>query len=215
MAVNPKLVKLAHDKLVDDLCSADPVNVKYAIESGLDVTEFNQNNVPLRNALYWAKYYRRTAIIIGIDSVQGGNDARRADQWAEIVRLLKAKGAVDGNADIKEALDPKLIQKAQSNALFSNDVEAVKSAILSGANLEEVKPYDCTWRTPLQWAAYRGRAEIVELLAKAGADINKKDFSGDAAIDLAWRYSGPKYDKIVDILKKAGAKLRRLRRRGC
>lgn len=43
---------------------------------------------------------------------------------------------------------------------------------------------DLGW-TPLMWAAWEGRKEIVELLLQAGADITATDNGGDTALTLA------------------------------
>jgi len=52
------------------------------------------------------------------------------------------------------------------------------------------------------WAASRGDREVVQLLMKAGADVNFKNQGGYTALMLA-EFNG--YSGVVRILKAAGA----------
>jgi ankyrin repeat protein len=52
-------------------------------------------------------------------------------------------------------------------------------------------------------AAYKGYSDIAQLLVDHGADVNVRDGKGDTALKIATRNG---YTRIVDLLKKAGAK---------
>ena len=83
------------------------------------------------------------------------------------------------------------------DAAIDGNIEAVKQAIADAADVK-AKPGGIT---PLHWAAWRGRKEIVELLIANGADVNAKEIGGDTPLDDVL------LDKeTADLLRKHGGK---------
>jgi ankyrin repeat protein len=82
-----------------------------------------------------------------------------------------------------------------------NDLFAMRRAIHSGANLNDV---DSQGWTPLFHAAHQGNAEAVKLLIQAGADVNHGKETGFTALFSA--VSG-RHVETVRILLDAGAEI--------
>jgi uncharacterized protein len=66
-------------------------------------------------------------------------------------------------------------------AIRADDVEAIRSKLAKGVDLEPVcRPnFNCK---PLVYAAFLGRRQIVEMLVDAGADLNGTSAVGDTAL---------------------------------
>ncbi len=76
---------------------------------------------------------------------------------------------------------------ALMNAVNSKDADQVRTLIAQGANINEA---DSGGDFPLVMAAYKGYAEIVELLLKAGADVTVTDPGMKATALHAAAYAG-------------------------
>ena len=86
-------------------------------------------------------------------------------------------------------------------AARDGNIEAVKQHFASGA---DVNAKDDAFRaTPLNWAAFGGHKEIVELLISEGADMNVKCSNQNTPLDVAIKY---KRTEIADLLRKHGAR---------
>ncbi len=57
--------------------------------------------------------------------------------------------------------------------------------------------------TPLMWASWNGHLKVVNLLIKAGSDVNARDKRGDSV--LSYAILGKSAD-VIARLKAAGAK---------
>jgi fucose 4-O-acetylase-like acetyltransferase len=68
-------------------------------------------------------------------------------------------------------------------AVISGDVEAVKSIIASGADLNEKEPAGGS--SPLMTACVFGKTEIVQVLIESGADLNVTNNDGSTALHTA------------------------------
>lgn len=88
----------------------------------------------------------------------------------------------------------------------SNNLEAAKSTIAAGANIES----DHSGETALLFAVRKGRGEIVRHLLDIGADVNA-NIGGNTSLHVA---SCSGYDDIVKELISAGAQLTHENKRG-
>jgi ankyrin repeat protein len=73
-------------------------------------------------------------------------------------------------------------------AVQNQDVDAVRSRIEAGDNIEET---DSFGQTALHWATKKKSAEIVQLLLDAGADLNAQDEDGDTPLQNAEKNAYP------------------------
>lgn len=90
-------------------------------------------------------------------------------------------------------------QDAFFEAVRFNDFQAISALIEKGVDLNI---NDEHFYTPMFWASSQGAAETVNLLIKAGADVNYQNKFGFTALMLA------RYDvEILNLLIKAGAKI--------
>lgn len=88
---------------------------------------------------------------------------------------------------------------ALTYAAAKGDAEIVKALIAKGADLNTK---DST-STPLFEAITYNNVSIVRLLIEKGVDINQQNRSGATAMSIAVR--SPQKNKIIELLKKAGA----------
>lgn len=92
------------------------------------------------------------------------------------------------------------------NNIELNNLEAAKSTIAAGANIES----DYSGETALLFAARKGRGEIVRYLLDIGADVNA-NIGGNTSLHVA---SCSGYDDIVKDLISAGAQITHENKRG-
>ncbi len=139
---------------------------------------------------------------------------RIAKDRVEVAKILSGGGNTPGSA-------------ALSDAVFKEDLTAVKQLIAGGANVNAAKPDDGS--TPLHWAVFVCNIEIVKALIDGKADVNAKNKKGETplvAATIPWETIKPGYDylgnlaqkkfdleriekdrvKVAEILRAAGAK---------
>ena len=132
----------------------------------------------------------------------------------------------------RKKINKKKVNKALLSAVEEGDVEALKSALAAGADVNaadsegvtslmraaetgneeilkllieagaDVNAADCDDITSLICAAETGNEEIIKLLIEAGADVNVENVYGDTALSVAARH---RKVSCVEILKAAGA----------
>jgi ankyrin repeat protein len=86
------------------------------------------------------------------------------------------------------------------NAAHEGDADTVNALLNAGVDVNARGEYN---RTPLLWAAAYGRAEVVKMLLRRGADPNVKQDCDDATA-LHWAATGGHAD-VVEALLKGGA----------
>ena len=139
---------------------------------------------------------------------------RIARDRVEVAKILGASGSAPGTA-------------ALSDAVFKEDLAAVKQLFAAGADVNASKPDDGS--TPLHWAVFVCNIEIVEALIAGKADVNAKNKKGETPLvsaTIPWETIKPGYDflgnlaqkkfdmeriqkdrvKVAEILRTAGAK---------
>ncbi len=122
----------------------------------------------------------------------------------ELVQLFIAYKV---NLELKHPWDGRT---ALMDASLYKQKETLKLLIDRGAN---VNATNCSGQTALIWASSHGYNEIAEILVNAGADVNVQDEDGRTALNRAKRAlfahteaDKIRYNKIVELLKKNGAK---------
>lgn len=86
-----------------------------------------------------------------------------------------------------------------TEAVLRSDLTAVKQAIASGDNLNELND----GMTPLLWAVFRGDIDVVRLLLESGADPNVRPNPSDSPLWHAEDDFG--LTEIAGLLKSYGA----------
>jgi ankyrin repeat protein len=85
------------------------------------------------------------------------------------------------------------------DATVRSDIEAMKEAIASGDNLNELQE----GMTPLLWAIFGGDVKAVKLLLESGADPNVRPNPSDSPLWHAEDDFG--FAEIAELLKSYGA----------
>ena len=171
--------------------------VEVLIEAGADI---NTTSIQKMTALNYAiNANKLDAIKLFIEN---GIDPDTVIDKYETTLLMWA--ARNGHNDLVEALieagadiNTTSIQKmtALNYAINANNLDAIKLFIENGIDPDMV--IDKYETTLLMWAAKNGHNELVEVLIKAGADINKKDKIGESALITACFWEQPKIAKII------------------
>jgi ankyrin repeat protein len=113
----------------------------------------------------------------------------------KIVKYLEQRGAKSGDAH--HLSRP---QKALMKAVAAGKPTRVRRLLSGGMSADFA---DDLATTPLEEAVYGGDLDIVKQLVAAGADVNRRDISGDTPLDLA---RGRHEDAIAAFLKSSGAR---------
>jgi ankyrin repeat protein len=88
-------------------------------------------------------------------------------------------------------------------ASLMGHIEVVKFLVSKGANVN-AKSDD--GRTALMFASIKGQIQIVKLLINKGADVNAKTANTATALNFAIGSESPNRDRVIRLLKAAGAR---------
>ena len=108
----------------------------------------------------------------------------------QVAKILGAGGNAPGAA-------------ALSDAVFKEDLAAVKQLIAAGADVNAPKPDDGS--TPLHWAVFVCNIKIVEALIAAKANVNAKNKKGETplvAATIPWETIKAGYDYLGNLMQK-------------
>lgn len=84
--------------------------------------------------------------------------------------------------------------------LKRGDVQAIEERIQAGEDLNQVEP--ALQLLPLSWAALHNQPRAVEVLIRAGVDVNQTNQDGETALHAAAFFG---YNEVVDVLIQNGA----------
>lgn len=118
-----------------------------------------------------------------------------------LANLLIDKGA-NVNAVIRSDSERKGITALHFAAGY-REIGIVKKLISKGA---DINVRTDSGLTPLHLTALSGAYKVAEFLIKSGADVNITDAKGQSALEIALSGNAPSQKKIVDILRRHGAK---------
>ena len=93
---------------------------------------------------------------------------------------------------------------------MAHNWEATRHLLLAGANPSDTSDLQ-NFRTPLYWAVWSSKVDIVNLYISKGVDLNIIDTHDDTALDWAKMVlridpHNPDALKVLNIIKAAGAK---------
>ena len=144
------------------------------VESSISTEDINATQPDGMSALFWAVYYEEADMVSLL--LDAGADANVQNRYG-LTPLIQS--AITGNGEIISMLldagadaNARTLQgdTALMNAAKAGTVQGVQALIEAGANVEARDGY--SFQTPLMWAAAFNQAEIVQILAENGADVN-------------------------------------------
>ena len=174
----------------------------FLIELGLDVNARDDRG---QTPLHWPANYGRAPMVkylisrgadvnaVAMDGVFSGQtplDAANKDNQGAVAVLLRRHGG-----KTREELE------APIDAVKKGDIEAVKQHLAAGA---DVNSRNKNGDTLLNYAAFLGHKEIVELLVENGADVNAKGLADWTPLHLAAQNNK---EQIVQLLIANGAEV--------
>jgi ankyrin repeat protein len=167
-----------------ELCTAsmygDLKKVKLLLDQGADVNEKGE--------------YGRTPLMYAASG--------ESPDCLEIMKLL-LKNKADVSA--RNEGDDDAFTEAITTSLWKIPIERYKLLIEHGYNVNSFKTKYSHGQTPLMWACYCGKSEVVKLLVESGADVNQKDKNDETAIISAMQGNNKDFPEIVDYLIDHGA----------
>jgi len=177
----PAELLLAHGAKVDAKDKSGNTPIHFAVKNG---------HVKLINLLL-----SKGAIISKDDNLLPDLDALLETAWSNQADVLKV--FLDYGADVNAA--DRWGWSLLHYAAYDGDM--TKMLLDKGANPNIVERE--MGRTPLHWAAFRGRKTKVEMLLAHGANVDTRDWYGKTPLSLA-KEGG--HTEIIELLKKHGAK---------
>jgi len=232
--------------LQDAVFFEDLAAVKKLIAGGANVNErkADDGGTPLHTAVFVCNIEIVKALVAAKANVDAKNNKGETPLYIATMPMEEIKPIYDFiGAILQKKFDLERIAKdrvkvaeilrgaggpeALQDAVFNEDLAAVKKLIEGGANVNAPKHDDGS--TPLHTAVFICNIEIVKALIAAKADVNAKNKEGETPIHTAtlpWEVIKPGYDflgnlaqkkfdleriekdreKVAEILRAAGAK---------
>jgi ankyrin repeat protein len=175
------------------------------LDSGMNLDVYDEvGGTPLSEAI------RNNLPDLAIELImRGANPSYRSPMvgaawycYENVVRLMLSRGTPP---DLQETDGATALLAAASNCSDEKKSNVVRVLLNAGANLNLA---DEAGHTPLIVAAKSGNERAVDLLIKAGADLNSKNIDGISARYIARHhpFRTDAHKRITDLLAKAGAK---------
>ena len=165
--------------------------VKELIAAKADVNaKNNQGDTPLSLTTVPMEALKPIYDFMGTLTQKRFDLVRIAKDRVEVAKILSGGGDTPGAAPL-------------SDAVFKEDLAAVKKLIAAGADVNAAKPDDGS--TPLHWAVFVCNIEIVEALIAAKANVNVKNKKGAApliAATIPWETIKSGYDFLGNLAQK-------------
>jgi serine/threonine protein kinase len=198
----PKQEFAAGCNLLQAAAQGDLVEMKSLLKTS---THVNFRDYDRRTALHVAASEGHLVVVKFL--VENGAKMHRSDRWGgsplddahrhqqtDVVTYLRAHGATTGSLNQTTNF---------ITAAATGDLDEVRLLAESMGAIEKMDIGDYDKRTALHLAAGEGRTNIVEFLAKSGANVNAEDRWGGRPLDDALRF---KHEECIAVLKKYGAR---------
>ena len=197
----PKQEFAAGCNLLQAAAQGDLVEMKSLLKTS---THVNFRDYDRRTALHVAASEGHLVVVKFL--VENGAKMHRSDRWGgsplddahrhqqtDIVKYLRAHGATTGSLNQTTNF---------ITAAATGDLDEVRLLAESMGAIDNMDIGDYDKRTALHLAAGEGRTNVVEFLAKSGANVNAEDRWGGRPLDDALRF---KHEECIAVLKKYGA----------
>ena len=176
----------ANDSLMKACFDGNVASVRKACLRGADICHMSKCKNPLLRGHY----------PITVASQQGHE---------EVVKILLEEYNANAEAETSDGWTALLF------ACKEGQEETVKILLDRINNVNSVSHKNACGKTPLMWAAWNGRLEIVEQLLRKGASMEVKTRSGGTALHLAVSRG---HDHVLQLLLSRGADIRHKNRSG-
>ena len=170
----------ANDSLMKACFDGNVASVRKACLRGADICHMSKCKNPLLRGHY----------PITVASQQGHE---------EVVKILLEEYNANAEAETSDGWTALLF------ACKEGQEETVKILLDRINNVNSVSHKNACGKTPLMWAAWNGRLEIVEQLLRKGASMEVKTRSGGTALHLAVSRG---HDHVLQLLLSRGADIR-------
>ena len=168
--------------------------VKLLLERGAEV---NAKNGSGNTALHLALLYNSSDVIMALIDAGADIDAvnnKGTGVYDILPTMKRLKGTDAWKALMKHKLQPKFLKLCRSGS-----EQDINEAIEVGVNVNSTNK---TLSTALMFASKENTPEVVEILAKAGAELDAQDIYGNTALIYAASYNS---EEVVKVLLDSGA----------
>ena len=172
------------------------------IEKGADVRQVSAEG---KTALHLSAASGQVRVAGRLVEAGADMNAQSADGWTPLMAAIQeqhfdvASLLMDKGADVKKQRPDGWA--AIFSAADAGSLEMIKALVDKGADINiQTK---VSKRTPLIEAFIAGHPEVARFFVEKGVNVNVKTKEGFTALKIA---KAKKYDDLVDLLKKAGAK---------
>jgi ankyrin repeat protein len=199
------------NQLADAVIKKDTIKIEHLLQSGVDINTQHPSSgtIVLMIASSYYYYDDMVAFLIskGANINLKDSEGKTALLWAASNSLENAKVLIANGAKVNEAANDGMTPFLQATLGVSSGKVPIEMCELlrkNGANINStLKRTSAMGWNALHYAAVNGDAELIKYLIKHGANVNKATGEGSTPLFLA---KLGEYDKVIKILKNAGAK---------
>ena len=172
------LVEAGADLNAKNAFGTTPLDAAYAGNPFIpeeDRTQFNEDRTHIRNFLSQAGAIRIAPTLTLLEAID--------QEDMDSVRAALSAGEDPNMAFVPQGL-PAAGASALHLAVLKNNIEIARALLENDVDID-VRAKDTAQGSPLEWAAFFGIREMVELLVESGADLNANNAFGTTPLDSA------------------------------